>query len=429
MSKQKTSPPQPPLRGKHASRAEQERQMRRLIIGGVIAVAVIVIGLLTVGLIESQILVPNQVVAEVNGERIVYRDYAKRVTYERALLLTQWYQYEQFIQLFGSDPNTEAFYRSQQNLIARDLQDAVALGRETLDKMIEEAIIRQEAQAIGITVTEDEIDRALEEERGFFRDGTPTPAPTFTPFPTGTPFATPIGATATFTPEPSPTATEGPAFTPTPSPSPFPTATPYTVEGYKENLAAFEEDLRLATNLSLADYRRLIIEPRLLREKVRDALFADIATVAPQVRARRIVLNPDDTALFDEIIARLQAGEDFVALAREFSLDPNAQVDGGDLGYFDLGQLGDATDDFNKIVFNADVGLVTTQIITEDGLLVVEVLDKRDRVLDDSEIEQNREEKFATWLTDRRDTSDITTYPNVFADQVPTEPQAPPTAG
>lgn len=429
MAKQSTSPTPPPLRGKHASRAEQERQMRRLIIGGVIAVAVIVIGLLSVGIVESQVIVPNQVVADVNGERIVYRDYAKRVTYERALLLTQWYQYEQFIQLFGADPNTETFYRSQQNLIVLDLEDAAALGRETLDTMIEEALIRQEAESLGITVTEEEIDQALEEERGFFRDGTPTPAPTFTAFPTGTPFATPIGATATFTPEPSPTATEGPELTPTPSPSPFPTATPFTVEGYQDDLTAFEDDLRLATNLSLADYRRLIIEPRLLREKVRDAIFADVAIVAPQVRARRIVLNPSDTELFAEIIERLQDGEDFVALAREFSLDPNAQIDGGDLGYFDLGQIGDATDDFNKAVFNAEVGLITNQLVTADGLLIVEVLDKRDRVVDDSEIVQRREELFAPWLTDRRDISDITTFPEVFEEQVPTEPQAPTTIG
>ena len=50
------------------------------------------------------------------------------------------------------------------------------------------------------------------------------------------------------------------------------------------------------------------------------------------IKARHILVETEEEAL--GIIARLDAGEDFAALAKEHSLDTGAAANGGDLGYF-----------------------------------------------------------------------------------------------
>ena len=50
------------------------------------------------------------------------------------------------------------------------------------------------------------------------------------------------------------------------------------------------------------------------------------------IKARHILVETEEEAL--GIIARLDAGEDFAALAKEHSLDTGSAANGGDLGYF-----------------------------------------------------------------------------------------------
>src|SRR5262245_17903406 len=71
------------------SRAEREAQLqRRIILGTVIAVALIV--LVVVGaFILDQVILPGQVVASVNGKNISVAEFQKRVRLERAIYNTQ----------------------------------------------------------------------------------------------------------------------------------------------------------------------------------------------------------------------------------------------------------------------------------------------------------------------------------------------------
>jgi hypothetical protein len=136
----------------------------------------------------------------------------------------------QFSQMFGSDPSTQQYFTSQLSQLALQL-DATYLGQSVLDQLVDDRIIRAEAKALGITVTKEEVDKALEEAFGFFPDGTPTPKPTFPAVATSTlspmqlalvpPTPTQV-ITQTATPTTQPTPTEEP----TPGPTSEPTLTP-----------------------------------------------------------------------------------------------------------------------------------------------------------------------------------------------------------
>lgn len=76
----------------------------------------------------------------------------------------------------------------------------------------------------------------------------------------------------------------------------------------------------------------------------------------------------------DEADRRLQAGEDFAEVAREYSESPFA-ARGGDLGFFSRGR---ALPQFEEVVFKTPVGQTTKVFETPHGYNIVKVLDRRE---------------------------------------------------
>jgi peptidyl-prolyl cis-trans isomerase C len=76
----------------------------------------------------------------------------------------------------------------------------------------------------------------------------------------------------------------------------------------------------------------------------------------------------------DEAYRRLQAGEDFAAIAVEHSESPFATA-GGDLGFFSRGR---ALPEFEEVVFNTPVGQTTTVFETPHGYNIVKILERRE---------------------------------------------------
>jgi peptidyl-prolyl cis-trans isomerase C len=76
----------------------------------------------------------------------------------------------------------------------------------------------------------------------------------------------------------------------------------------------------------------------------------------------------------DAIIAQLEAGGDFEAIAKEKSTD-GAAAQGGDLGYFGPGQM---VPPFEEAAFALDVGQFSKEPVqTQFGFHVIKVEDKR----------------------------------------------------
>lgn len=133
-------------------------------------------------------------------------------------------------------------------------------------------------------------------------------------------------------------------------------------------IAAAEE--RILGNIRVETYLRDRVNETTIRRLYEEQ--AALADRGPEIRARHILVA--DKAKAKEVLAKIEAGEEFGALARTKSIDAGTRERGGDLGYFSKDML---EDDFTKPVFATEVGKRTSPFETEFGWHIVEVLDKR----------------------------------------------------
>jgi hypothetical protein len=281
-------------------RRREEKQLRWIWVGvGIVAAAVVL--LLATGLI----LQGTQSVAVVNDHPIRVSDYQKRLRF--------WTSYYDYLAP-GYFDNLQA---EQKTTFYRDIAD----------QMVEETLIRQEATKNNLAVGDDELQVEIE-ETWFQHYRTPlTPTPSPTPDPQSTP------------------ATPG---------TPVPTSTPDTEEAFQTRYQEFVDQVLKPAGLNAAYFRRLV-EASLLRDKLQTALVPDVPSeeeqvhfrylnardaedaalkmadlssgTTEQVHARHILVGTEEEA--QDILERLQAGEDFAALAAEFSTDESNKDEGG----------------------------------------------------------------------------------------------------
>lgn len=436
------NPKQPIVTKKHLARQERERRQQRIIIISAIVVAVLIVGVLLFGFINERYLKAQQPVAVVNGDSITTERFQARVRYIRQQLINQAANAYQIAQLFGDNPDTQANFVSQISSIQSQM-DPTTVGRQTLDQLIDEALIQQEAEQRGITVTDEELQQRIQNEFGFYPDGTPTPTPTHEPLatstlsplqltllpPTETPFPTlEITPTAvvtqsaeiTFTATPTATATATLEPTITPTRAPTLTPTPYTRQLFEEQYQQTIDNFESNINFSERDLRDLI-RNAILREKVQDAVLAELGVerVQEQVWARHILV-PDE-ALAQVVLERLDAGEDWSALAAEYSTDTSNKDQGGDLGWFARGAM---VPEFEDAAFSLGIGEISQPVQTSFGYHIIQVLGHEERPLSDAEYENLRQQRFSEWLQNLRDASDIQER-DYWQDRVPVEPAFP----
>jgi len=407
---------------KHIARLERERRQVRLI--KIIAVIVVVAVVLIVGygLLDQYYLQAQQPVAEVNGEKISTKEFQARVVLQRNDLLNQYMLYQQY-QQFGMDVT------NQLSQVELSLNTPSIVGQQVLDFMIGEALIRQEAAQRGITVSEDELEKFTQSQFQFFPDGSPTP--TITPtqvdvtYPTLSPeqlelvTVTPVpteGPTATPFPTPTldPEVTPEPTSTTAPTPLPTSTATPYTLEGYQSRLEDVIANMK-EIGLTEAQYRRLF-ETGLLRQKLIEEVTADLPAEEEQVWARHILVSDEEAA--NQVIERLNNGEDFCTLASELSEDTGSAENCGDLGWFGKGRM---VPEFEEVAFNLNIGEISQPVESQFGFHIIQTLGKTTVPMTASALDQARQTEFEDYIAQLREEADITIY-DYWVDRVPTSP-------
>ncbi len=160
--------------------------------------------------------------------------------------------------------------------------------------------------------------------------------------------------------------------------------------------AAFEEWLQ-ATGQTREDYKAMLRES-MLSQRVLEVVTADIPDVAEQVHARHIVVDSDEVA--QQILALLQEGADFVALAREFSLDVATKDNGGDLGWFPRGLI---APELENAAFALQPGQVSDAIPLGDGFHIVQVVERELEHPLSPEMQMLLEQaRFSDWLQEQR---------------------------
>ena len=420
---------------KHLARQQRERLQNRYILIVSLAIIIIVVGLISYGIVQQYIIQPQQPVAKVANNAITTKQFQTFARYERLQLIQQYQQYQQFAQIFGSDQNSLSYI--QQSLAQIDYQlEPANLGQSTLDYLIANQIIQQEADKRGITVTDAEVDKSLQDYFGYYPNGTPTTAPTTVAVPTSTlnptqielvPPTTIAVPTATQTPTPTITTTqESVSPTPTsvitptapaPTGTPLPTPTPYTLSAYQNDVKTYMTNIHSFASLSEADFR-WIFKMQLLRQKVQDAITSDVSREQDQVWARHIVVSDQTKA--KSVYDRLANGGDFVTIATE--------VYSGTTNTIDLGWFGSGTLKVNaeKIVFNMQIGQISEPIQTADGWEIYQVLGHEVKTLTDSQYTSLKQTDFQNWIDQQKAAESVQTF-DIWKTKVPTSPTVPPT--
>ncbi len=427
---------------KHLAREQREQLQTRYILISAIVVIVAVIGLVAYGVLNERVLKGLQPVAIVNGDKVSSNDFQVQVRFARMNLVDSAVQTYQFSQMFGDNPQFQSSTASQLYQIQAQLQP-LTIGNQVLDQMIQDRLIRQEAQKRGIILSEAEIEKSLQDAFGYFPEGTPTSEPTQEILPTSTlspmqktltaPTATltatlELSPTATLEPTVVPTATATTTSIPTPTlvpsitPTEAPTATPteYTLEGFQNLLDETVQRLNELVGFTEKDVRK-VIESQLYREKVMDAVLADmdLAPEEEQVWARHILVPDEATA--DLVLARLEDGEDWSQLAALFSTDESNKDNSGDLGWFGRGRM---VAEFEDAAFALEAGETSGPVTTSFGVHIIQVLGHEMRSLTPTEYDQLRQTKFGEWLQEQRDQSEVEIR-DIWQERVPTEPAFP----
>ena len=100
--------------------------------------------------------------------------------------------------------------------------------------------------------------------------------------------------------------------------------------------------------------------------------YISAAVPEPQFRASHILLDSEEAA--NDVVAMLDSGQDFAQVAVEHSTGPSGP-NGGDLGWFGLGQM---VPEFEQGVMQLAVGQVSAPVQTQFGWHVIKLFDKRE---------------------------------------------------
>jgi len=211
--------------------------------------------------------------------------------------------------------------------------------------------------------------------------------------------------------------------TPTPVPSPDASASPTTSEpiaspaGSEPTLSPtastdlsdrFKQEYE-RSGLSESEYKDMI-RAEVLREKVLAKFKAEIPASVESVHYRQILVGRQTEA--DDLKGEIQRGGDFVALAKQKSLDSATKDKGGDVGFAPRGLLAKAEEDalfplaVNQVTtFAGDVGCPPAPLTGVAGspTLVLQVTEKvPDRPIDDDKKSAIAETSLRNWLNQKR---------------------------
>ena len=230
----------------------------------------------------------------------------------------------------------------------------------TLDAMITEILIEQEAQKANIRVTDEEIEKEIDKVKSQF-------------------------------------------------------SSDMEFQQTLSQLGVTVDDLRRQARSNLLVKKNLLPEIEVTEEALQQ-YFTDHKEdydEPEQVRARHILV--ESLAEAEEVKRLLDEGADFAKLASEKSTDPGSKDQGGDLGYFERGTM---APEFEEVAFTLQPGQISEPVQTDYGYHIIKVEDHKmahsptydevkERVREDY-IDEQVQAKVSSWLSKVRSKAKIT---------------------
>jgi peptidyl-prolyl cis-trans isomerase D len=143
---------------------------------------------------------------------------------------------------------------------------------------------------------------------------------------------------------------------------------------YDENQAQYTTERKLSVEYIELNPAMLLDQQSVSDEQVQ-ARFdqeAESADNSPSLRAAHILLEDDSVELIAEVQAKIDAGEDFAELVKEYTQDVATAEMGGDLGFTDGSTFPDA---FEEALAALEVGQVSAPVETVSGTHFVKLLE------------------------------------------------------
>jgi foldase protein PrsA len=389
------------LTRKQRSRLEEEKRMRRILIWGVSIIGVLIVGVLGYGVVAERIVEPREPVAIVDQRPITTAEFQDRVKFRRLQLQNQLnylYQQQQALAAQDSESTGQSFQeyiRGQISTLESQLatENAQTIGEQVLDQMIQEELVRQEAERRNIEVTPDEVQDEIHASFGYDPDA--TPEPTVSP---------PLTSTESLT---------------TSQPTPAPTPTEMTEADFRELYNRYMREGLRPLGISEQEYRSWV-KISLLTEKLKDDIKGELPSEAEQVKLEFLSVSSEERA--SELAQRLDEGEDFQALAEEIQADEEDPGYSNELSWLPR-QLLDSRlgADLAEQAFSLGVGNHSGPITLGEqsqSYYVIQVTGREVRELEDSAQEQMAQDAFQSWL----DAQQSFVERKSIDDRVPTQP-------
>ncbi len=158
-----------------------------------------------------------------------------------------------------------------------------------------------------------------------------------------------------------------------------------------EQYGLTEEALRRDLEIELL-LRKIVREQIEITEKEVKEYYTEnqyLFNTPEQVEARHILVDTLEKA--ESVIQLLDEGQDFSELAKEHSIDTVSAEQGGNLGFF---QRGEMVAEFEEAAFNLAIGSHSDPVETQHGFHIIEVLDRKEaREVSFEEVRETAEEK------------------------------------
>ncbi|WP_235991891.1 peptidylprolyl isomerase [Metabacillus schmidteae] len=191
-------------------------------------------------------------------------------------------------------------------------------------------------------------------------------------------------------------------------------------ETFEQQLAASgltQDDIKEDIEVNLKIEK--LIEPQIdITEEEMQTYFdenKDSFAQAKQVKASHILVEDEDTA--KEVKDKLDKGEDFAELAKEYSTDTASAESGGDLGFFGEGAM---VAEFEEEAFSLKVDEISDPVKTEHGYHIIKVTEIQEAA--EANFEKSKEEirgilldekmatEYPTWLEEKQKEYDVKNY-------------------